>query len=105
MLKVRAQRMRAVEVGRGRFGQAIVGESHYQDALRRAKDDAPIAVGEAPTAAFILAREPDNLHDANAIAVLTERGDVVHSAPGGTCSTSASIDAIGSLRTSNRTSR
>jgi HIRAN domain len=77
MLKERVQRMRTVEVGRGRFGQAIVGESHYQDALRRAKNDAPIVVGEAPTAAFILAREPDNPHDANAIAVLTEGGEVV----------------------------
>ena len=35
--------MRPIEVGCGRFDQAIVGESHYQNALRHMKDDAFIA--------------------------------------------------------------
>jgi hypothetical protein len=69
--------MRAVEVGRGRFDQAIVGESHYQDVLRHVRDHDFIAVGDTPIATFLLAREPDNHHDCNAIAVLTDGGDVV----------------------------
>ena len=76
-LKERVLAMRPIEVGRGRFDQAIVGESHYQNALRHMKDDAFIAVGDTPIAAFLLAREPDNPHDRDAIAVLTDGGDVV----------------------------
>jgi len=62
-LKERVLAMRPVDVGRGRFGQAIVGESHYQDVLRRVKHDAFITVGETPTSSFLVAREPDNPHD------------------------------------------
>jgi HIRAN domain len=69
--------MRAIELGRGHFDQAIVGESHYQHVLRHMKDDAFIAVGDTPIATFLLAREPDNPHDRDAIAVLTDGGDVV----------------------------
>jgi hypothetical protein len=76
-LKERVLSMRAVEVGRGRFDQAIVGESHYQDVLRHVRDHDFIAVGDTPIATFLLAREPDNHHDCNAIAVLTDGGDVV----------------------------
>ena len=76
-LKERVLAMRAMDVGRGRFGQAIVGESHYQDVLRRVKRDAFIAVGETPISTFLLAREPDNPHDQDALAVLTNHGDVV----------------------------
>jgi hypothetical protein len=76
-LKERVLSMRAVEVGRGRFDQAIVGESHYQDVLRHVRNDDFIAVGDRPIATFLLAREPDNPHDCNAIAVLTAGGDVV----------------------------
>jgi len=68
---------RAIEVGRGRFDQPIVGESHYQDVLGRIKRDAFIAVRETPVATFLLAREPDNPHDNDAIAVLTTNGDIV----------------------------
>jgi hypothetical protein len=76
-LKERVLAMRAIEVGRGRFDQAIVGESHYQHVLRRMKDEAFIAVGDTPIATFLLAREPENPHDRDAIAVLTDGGDVV----------------------------
>jgi hypothetical protein len=76
-LKERVLAMRAMDVGRGRFGQAIVGESYYQDVLRQVKRDAFITVGETPVATFVLAREPDNPHDQNALAVLTNHGDVV----------------------------
>ncbi len=76
-LKELALTMRAMDVGRGRFDQAIVGEWHYQDVLGRVKRDAFIAVGETPIATFLLAREPDNAYDNEAIAVLTEDGDVV----------------------------
>lgn len=64
--------MRAIEAGGGGFGQAIVGESHYQLVLQRLKRDAFIAVGDTPIATFFIAREPDNPHDHDAIAVLTD---------------------------------
>jgi len=76
-LKERALAMRAVDVGRGRFGQAIVGESHYQDVLHAVRREASIAVGETPISTFLLARESDNPHDQDALAVLTDQGDVV----------------------------
>ncbi len=76
-LKERVLAMRPVEVGHSRFDQEIVGESHYQDVLRRLKDDAFIAVGDTPIVRFLLAREADNPHDGDAIAVLTSGGTVV----------------------------
>jgi hypothetical protein len=69
--------MRPIEVGHGRFDQAIVGESHYQEVLLKMKNDAFIAAGGTPIARFLLAREPENPHDHNAIAVLTDGGDLV----------------------------
>jgi hypothetical protein len=36
-----------------------------------------LLLGETPSARFLLAREPDHLHDRDAIAVLTDGGDVV----------------------------
>jgi hypothetical protein len=69
--------MRAIEVGRGPFGAAIVGESFYQDVLQQLKKAAFITVGDVPIASFLLAREPENPHDLDAIAVLTARGDLV----------------------------
>ena len=57
--------------------QAIAGKSHYQGVLQNLKRDAFIAVGDTPIATFLLAREPDNPHDRDTIAVLTDGGDVV----------------------------
>ena len=76
-LKERVLAMRAIEVGHGRFDQAIVGESQYQDVLQKMKDDAFTTVGDTPIARFLLARQPNNPHDRDAIAVLTDGGDVV----------------------------
>src|SRR5476651_1247191 len=48
----------------------VVGESHYQDALQNAKRSRP---GEAePVFMATLVREPDNVYDANAVAVVID---------------------------------
>ena len=54
------------------------GDPDDADVLRRMKDDAFIAVGDTPIARFLLAREADNPHDRDAIAVLTSGGAVVN---------------------------
>ena len=53
------------------FALPIVGESHYQDALRRAKAGAKDYAG-AGYIKIILAREPDNRFDPNAVKVMTD---------------------------------
>ena len=76
-LKERITALRPVDVGRGGFDQAIVGESHYQHVLRNLKHDSVITAGDKPIATFFLVREPENPYDRNAIAVVTEAGDIV----------------------------
>ncbi len=51
------------------FDVAIVGESQYQDALRRAKNSARDYGGRAHVTA-VLAREPDNQYDPGAVKVM-----------------------------------
>jgi hypothetical protein len=53
----RARTLRPVDVGRGRFDQLIVGESHHQDSLRRLKESAAVLVGDVPIVPFLLVRE------------------------------------------------
>ncbi len=64
------------DMGTGDFGQAIVGESHYQDQLRA------IAAGRAEKGErvefrVVLMPEPKNKYDPNAVAVYTENGGIV----------------------------
>ncbi len=51
----------------GTYTLGIVGESHYQDAVRRCREGDRV----------LLKREPDNPHDANAVAVLRESGEQI----------------------------
>ncbi len=51
------------------FDVAIVGESQYQDVLRRAKNSAKDYGGTAHVTA-VLAREPDNQYDPGAVKVM-----------------------------------
>lgn len=69
--------MRRIDVGQGGFNQPIVGESHYQDALRLLRRSAVKSVNDSLISKFLLARQPENPYDENAIAVLTEHGDIV----------------------------
>ena len=64
---------------------SVVGESHYQDALQRAKRSRP---DEEPVFMATLVREPQNAYDANAVAVVIEPfGTVrVHRSRGSTSS-------------------
>jgi len=49
----------------GTYTLGIVGESHYQDAIRRCRQGDRV----------VLKREPENPYDANAVAVLRESGE------------------------------
>jgi len=51
----------------GTYTLSIVGESHYQDAIR------PCRQGDR----VILKREPENPHDENAVAVFRENGEQI----------------------------
>ena len=51
---------------------SVVGESHYQEALRRLSEGAPDG-----TVTVMLAAEPDNQFDPSAVAVLAPSGDKV----------------------------
>jgi len=51
----------------GTYTLGIVGESHYQDAIRRCRQGDRV----------ILKREPENPHDENAVAVLRENGEQI----------------------------
>ena len=50
----------------------VVGESHYQPALRAAVAACGTLAGEIPTTRAILMREPDNPHDPHAVAIYLE---------------------------------
>jgi len=51
----------------GTYTLSIVGESHYQDAIRRCRQGDRV----------ILKREPENPHDEKAVAVLREDGETI----------------------------
>jgi len=51
----------------GTYTLSIVGESHYQDAIRRCRQGGRV----------ILKREPENPYDENAVAVLREDGEKI----------------------------
>jgi single-stranded-DNA-specific exonuclease len=51
----------------GTYTVHVVGESHYQDAVRRCRK------GDR----LVLKREPENPYDKNAVAVLRENGDLI----------------------------
>ena len=54
------------------FGREVVGESHYQPALRQAVEFSPSGY-----VTVWLEREPDNEYDANAIRVYLPSGETV----------------------------
>ena len=60
----------SVSISPGPGFVGVVGESHYQDALQRARESRP-GEGE-PVFMATLAREPQNTYDANAVAVVIE---------------------------------
>lgn len=65
------------------FGQAVVGESHYQPALRRAANGraADVSGGDFSRAIQVTARlvpEPDNPYDSSAVAVVVDDELVGH---------------------------
>ena len=51
----------------GTYTLGIVGESHYQDAIRRCRQGDRV----------VLKREPENPYDENAVAVLRENGEQI----------------------------
>jgi HIRAN domain len=53
---------------------AVVGESHYQDALRRTASACTPGEEGRPSFQAVLVSEPNNPYDANAIAVLSTEG-------------------------------
>ena len=60
----------------GDFGLEIVGESNYQDALRRAQKIGR-DWGNGVVAPVLIAREPDNPYDSNAVVVRLPDGSTV----------------------------
>jgi hypothetical protein len=57
---------------------AVVGESHYQPALRKALRDARQREDHELAIDVFLVHEPDNPYDSNAIAVLSRHGKIGH---------------------------
>jgi hypothetical protein len=53
---------------------AVVGESHYQEALLRTSRDCSTGPEGRPTFLAALVAEPENPYDSNAVAVLSEAG-------------------------------
>jgi hypothetical protein len=53
---------------------AVVGESHYQDALRATSHLCSVGLEGRPTFTAVLVPEPDNPYDTNAIAVYSHEG-------------------------------
>ncbi len=58
------------------FDVAIVGESNYQDALRRSKREAKDYGGKAYITAIVV-REPDNKFDSGAVKVMNGRLETI----------------------------
>jgi hypothetical protein len=57
---------------------AVVGESYYQDSLRATGELCTPGPEGRPTFTAILAAEPENIYDANAIAIYSPRGKLGH---------------------------
>jgi hypothetical protein len=57
---------------------AVVGESHYQDALRATSRVCAVGPEGRPTFTAALVPEPDNPYDSNAIAVYSPQGTLGH---------------------------
>lgn len=57
---------------------AVVGESHYQEALRATSTICTPGAEGRRTFTAVLIAEPDNPHDANAIAVYSPHGKLGH---------------------------
>ena len=58
------------------FSVEIVGESHYQDALRHSKDDVK-DFGGTDYITTVVAREPDNPYDSGAVKVMNGRLETI----------------------------
>lgn len=58
--------------------RAVVGESHYQDALRRTSTICTPGEEGRPTFQAVLVAERDNQYDPNAIAVFSTQGKLGH---------------------------
>jgi hypothetical protein len=56
---------------------AVVGESHYLPALRRARTLATSSHDGHPVIAVSVQREPSNPHDANAVRIVSARGETL----------------------------
>jgi hypothetical protein len=57
---------------------AVVGESHYQEALRATSRSCSIGRDSRPTFTAVLVPEPDNPYDSNAVAVHSSVGKLGH---------------------------
>lgn len=57
---------------------SVVGESHYQDALRATSRTCKPGSGGRRTFTAVLVAEPQNPYDANAIAVFSSHGKLGH---------------------------
>lgn len=73
----RAVRLSLVELSRDGYC-AVVGESHYQDALRATRKICSIGPDSRPTFSAVLLPEPDNPYDSSAIAVHSSQGKLGH---------------------------
>lgn len=57
---------------------AVVGESHYQDALRATSRVAQIGAEGRRVFTAVLVPEPENPYDANAVAIYSTQGKIGH---------------------------
>ncbi len=76
---LQAMKLNAVELAGGAY-VAVVGESHYQDAILKTAAVSPADDEEPDRCAFqaVLVREPGNAYDSNAVGVYSSFGQLGH---------------------------